>query len=180
MGDDGRGVWRTQKARRSSADGSPVAWLLWPSGPLSSDCHSWGLRCTFQRQCHSSEPEPPTERRQARADLSWCHLSWQMERQRLETDPYLPPLICPFFCLPWLVHRSFWAFAFSLSIFLPLSAPSQRFSSSHPHFCFQSAIGLFREENEIKQKKKPFSSNSSALCPAVHIHLFGSLPPRRE
>lgn len=58
--DAGRGGgWCTQKAE-SSADGLLVAWLLWPSGPLSSDCHSWGLRDRFLWRSHSSKLTPPT------------------------------------------------------------------------------------------------------------------------
>lgn len=53
------GGWCTQKAE-SSADGLLVAWLLWPSGPLSSDCHSWGLRDRFLWRSHSSKLTPPT------------------------------------------------------------------------------------------------------------------------
>lgn len=151
MACDGRGVWRTQKARRSLADGSPVAWLLRPSGPLSSDCHSWGLRCTFWQQCHSSEPQPPTERRQAWAGLSWCHLSWQMERQRLETDRYLPPLICPaFVSLGSSIHHSEPPRSFTCRLF-PRSAPFPAFPLHHIHISasrVQSA--LFMEENGVK------------------------------
>lgn len=58
--DDGTGGWRTQKGE-SSADGLLVAWLLWPSGPLSSDCHSWGLRYRFLCRSHSSKLTPPTK-----------------------------------------------------------------------------------------------------------------------
>lgn len=57
---DRRGGWCTQKGE-SSADGLLVAWLLWPSGPLSSDCHSWGLRYRFLRRSHSSKLTPPTK-----------------------------------------------------------------------------------------------------------------------
>lgn len=38
---------------------------------------------------------------------------------------------------------------------------------------------LFPERNPHLPFQYLFS-NSSALCPGVHIHLFGSLPPRRE
>lgn len=58
--DYGRGGWHTQNGE-SSADGLLVAWLLWPSGPLSSDCHSWGLRDRFLWRSHSSKLTPPTK-----------------------------------------------------------------------------------------------------------------------
>lgn len=58
--DYGWGGWHTQKGE-SSADGLLVAWLLWPSGPLSSDCHSWGLRDRFLWRSHSSKLTPPTK-----------------------------------------------------------------------------------------------------------------------
>lgn len=58
--DDGKGGWRTQKGE-SSADGLLVAWLLRPSGPLSSDCHSWGLQYRFLGRSHSSKLTPPTK-----------------------------------------------------------------------------------------------------------------------
>lgn len=57
---EGRAGWCTQKGE-SSADGLLVAWLLWPSGPLSSDCHSWGLRERFLQHFHSSKLTPPTK-----------------------------------------------------------------------------------------------------------------------
>lgn len=151
MACDGRGVWRTQEARQSLADGSPVAWLLRPSGPLSSDCHSWGLRCTFRLQCHSSEPKPPTERRQAWAGLSWCHLSWQMERQRLETDRYLPPLICPaFVSLGSSIHHSGASALFHFPSF-PRTAPLPTFPLHHIHISASTVqSALFTEESGIK------------------------------
>lgn len=145
---------------RSSADGLPVAWLLRPSGPLSSDCHSWCLWCRFLQRSHSLVPKPPTKHRLPRLNLSWCYLSWQMERQRLEINLYLPPLICLFSCVPWLIHQSlaaslhhsipplsfpFLVFLFISSTFLfPHLLPQKTFSNPFRPFpqCSHSFIWI--------------------------------------
>lgn len=70
-----------------------------------------------------------------------------MERRRFETNLYLLSLICPFFCLPWLLHQSFSTSLFHfVSLSSPLSCPPifpflvLLFISSP--FCFQSAIHI--------------------------------------
>lgn len=122
------GWWERRRPahwRQSSADGLLVAWLLWPSGPLSSDCHSWGLRYRFLRRSHSSKLTSPTKHCLPRPTSHRCHLSWQMERQRFETNLYLLPLIPPFFCLPWLIHQSFSSsLTHPVSLSSPLSCPA--------------------------------------------------------
>lgn len=52
--------WCARKAE-SLADSLLVVWLLWPRGPLSSDCHSWGLWDRFLQDSHSSKLTPPTK-----------------------------------------------------------------------------------------------------------------------
>lgn len=147
--------------------------MLWPSGPLSSDCHSWGLRDRFLQDSHSSKLTPPTKHCLPRptSHRAICPDRWK--DRGFETNLYLLPLIRPFFFfLPWLTHQSF--------------------SPSLTHFVFLSSLScptiffflvsffitlLFRERVCLSYAPSP---NSSTLRPGVHIHLFGSLPPQRE
>ena len=144
--DDGRGGWRTQKGE-SSADGLLVAWLLWPSGPLSSDCHSWGLRYRFLRRSHSSKLTPPTKHCLPRPT---SHDAICPDRRK---DRGLKPTYIFFH---WFV-LSFASLGSSINHFQPhlftrclylllcpasLSYLSWSFSSSYPPFSFQSTIHI--------------------------------------
>lgn len=175
---DRRGGWCTQKGE-SSADGLLVAWLLWPSGPLSSDCHSWGLRYRFLRRSHSSKLTPPTKHCLPRPTShdAICPDRWK-DRGLKPTYIFFHWFVLFFLGLPWLIHQSFSA---SLIHFVSLSSPPLL-----PYylflpglclhlihlFCFQCAI-------HICLFNIP-SPTPSTLCPGVHVHLFGSLPPWRE
>lgn len=167
--DDGRGGWRTQKAE-SSADGLLLAWLLWPSGPLSSDCHSWGLRYRFLRHSHSSKLKPPTKHCLPRPTShdAICLDRWK-DRGLKPTYIFLHWFVLSFVSLGSSIdHFEPRFFTPCLHLFLcpaPLSFPSWSFSSSHPYFCFQSAIHiwLFKKKKILLQLFRPLPWRSHSF-----------------
>ena len=88
--------------------------MLRPSGPLSSDCHSWGLRYRFLWRSHSSKLTPPTKHCLPRPTSHDAICPDRWKGRGLKPNLYLLPLICPFFCLPWLIHQSFSSFTLCL------------------------------------------------------------------
>lgn len=139
---DRRGGWCTQKGE-SSADGLLVAWLLWPSGPLSSDCHSWGLRYRFLRRSHSSKLTPPTKHCLPRPTShdAICPDRWK-DRGLKPTYIFFHWFVLFFFGSP-LAHPSIiFSLTYSLCVAILSSAsallsfPSWSLSSSHPPFLF--------------------------------------------
>lgn len=116
--------------------------MLWPSGPLSSDCHSWGLRDRFLRRSHSSKLTPPTKHclLTPTSPHAICPDRWK--DMSFETN--LLPLICPFFLLGSLINHfpplmlSFYIFTTTSCCFTVSS--TCLFLKNNPRFPFHHPI----------------------------------------
>lgn len=149
--------WCTRKAE-SLADSLLVVWLLWPRGPLSSDCHSWGLWDRFLQNSHSSKLTPPTKPWLPRP-TSHCAICPERWKDRGLKLTYIFIHWYVFFCLSWLIHQSVFSslihFLFPSSI---LSSPTVFF---HRLSFFISATCLIQEEHICNSPSPTFLTFTS-------------------
>lgn len=149
----------------SAADGLLVAWLLRPSGPLSSDCHSWGLRCRFLWRSHSSQQKPPTKRCLPTPTHHDAICLDRWKDRGLKTAYIFFHWFLLFFCLPRLIHQLFSASLLQLRL------------SVLTDFCFQSTSAFSK-----KKKKNILSPTLLPFAPAFTFiyldcfHLGGNNP----